>query len=289
MKRPLGRSHAAITWPTGSSSRAISRMPAAMAATRFSSSIRRSSRAVDRPAALPASMSRALASRMSGVLASNASAMARSAAFFRSVVATASGLAAARARAPSSFIRVAMSAPSCTFSIDSLHLAHPFTSRRRKDQIVAVHHGRARLIAEHCGYLAGLEPRDLYGIAGVIGNQPAPRLGAVRPDNGNGIATRKRAPHRLHTGRQQAFAGPQRPQRACIDDDATRRLELARDPSLVGARRRGTRAEKRCARAALNRRYRARFLARGDDHRRAGGRGDPARIELGAHAAARKL
>src|SRR5690554_1852833 len=205
MARPLGRSHAAITLPTGSSSRAISRMPAAIAAIRFSSSIRRSSRAEDRPAALPASMSRALASRMSPVLASSASAIAKSAAFFRSVVATASGLAAARARTPSSLIRAAMSAPSCTFSIGSLHLAHPFTNRRGKDQIVAVHHGRTCLIAEHRGYFAGLEPGDLYGIADVIGNQPAPRLSAVRPDNGDGVTARKRALHHLHTRRQQAL------------------------------------------------------------------------------------
>src|SRR3954470_2732878 len=80
-----------MTSPTGSGSAAMSRTCWAIAATRASSSSRRSSSAADRFASRPASRSRALASRISGVRAISASAIACSAASLSAV-----GIAASR-------------------------------------------------------------------------------------------------------------------------------------------------------------------------------------------------
>src|SRR5690606_34171582 len=140
-----------------------------------------------------------------------ASAMARRAAFFLSVVAVASGRTAARARAPSSSIRAATPFPAslCAFSILSLHHVLACGSRRQH-QIVAMYHRRACLIAEGSGDLAGLESGDLYGIGSVIGNQPAGSLTPVRAENGNRIAAREVAVNARDAGGQQALALKQR-------------------------------------------------------------------------------
>ena len=69
-----------MTSPTGSGSATISRTPSAIAATRPSSSARRSISALESPDSRPASRSRAFASRISGVRALSASATASRAA-----------------------------------------------------------------------------------------------------------------------------------------------------------------------------------------------------------------
>ena len=87
------------------------RTPAAIPATRVSSSASRSSSAADSPLSRPASMSRALASRISGVRASSASAIACRAAFFvalSSVASTREASCAARQRSATDWAVTAM-------------------------------------------------------------------------------------------------------------------------------------------------------------------------------------
>jgi hypothetical protein len=93
----LGSRKPSITSPTGSGSATISRTPAAIAATRRSSSASRSIRAGDSPLSRPASRSRALASRISPTRASSAAAIASSAASLRAELVAASPRAAALA------------------------------------------------------------------------------------------------------------------------------------------------------------------------------------------------
>ena len=102
ISRPLANRRPSMTSPTGSGRATMSRTPRAIAAIRAASSARRSISAAESPASRPASRSRALASRMSPVRRSSASATASSA---RSLVAesrVASSRAAARAARHSS-------------------------------------------------------------------------------------------------------------------------------------------------------------------------------------------
>ena len=88
MTMPLGRTTSLRTRPVWSGSLTVSRMPFAMPAMRFSSSLSRSSiTSVMRPRA--AAMSSAFAARISAQRASKLSAMARSSAFFFSAPAAA--------------------------------------------------------------------------------------------------------------------------------------------------------------------------------------------------------
>ncbi len=77
---PFGRSHEAITLPTGSGSAAISSSPRAMASTRASVSVSRSMKEAGRPAASAALRSEAFVSRMCGNPSRKAAAAARRAA-----------------------------------------------------------------------------------------------------------------------------------------------------------------------------------------------------------------
>ena len=104
MSSPLGRVHSAITWPTGSGSSAMVRSPSIMPSIRLSLSCRRSRKAFEMPFFSAATMSSALASRISRRALSMASAAPSSACRFFSDVVNASTAAAALALRPISAI-----------------------------------------------------------------------------------------------------------------------------------------------------------------------------------------
>ena len=95
---PLGRSRVQIVSPTGSGSVATCRTPATIASKRAGVSVRRSSIAGAMPVSFARDTSAAFASHIAPRAPSSASATARSAAFFSSVVIFASPADAARAR-----------------------------------------------------------------------------------------------------------------------------------------------------------------------------------------------
>ena len=106
---PLGRSRVQIVSPTGSGRVATCRTPATIASNRAGVSVRRSSIEGEIPASFACAKSMPFAATIDARFFSRESAMARSAAFFSSVVFFASPAAAARA-----FVAIS-SIVSCTF------------------------------------------------------------------------------------------------------------------------------------------------------------------------------
>src|SRR6478672_10321811 len=153
-----------MTSPTGSGSAAIARTPSAIALTRPSSSARRSSSAASSPFARPASMSRALASRISAVRASSAPAIACSAASLVPVGSAASAREASRAARHSSATEGAPAVVAATggavVAIDLLH----------QDEVIPVH-GLVRGPGQDLAHLAALHAHDLAQLGGrVVGD-----------------------------------------------------------------------------------------------------------------------
>src|SRR3954447_4650463 len=150
MSSPLGKRLPSMTSPTGSGRAAMSVTPLAIAATRDASSDRRSSRAELSPFSRPASMSRPLASRISGVRATSASAIASSASFLTEVGSPPSCRDASRAARQMSVTLAAVVAMAERLE----------AGRLRQDEIVAVH-GFLRGARQHLADLRALHPLDL--------------------------------------------------------------------------------------------------------------------------------
>ena len=71
-------------------------------------------------------------------------------------------------------------------------------------------------------------PLILLGVVGVIGDQPAADLGAVRPAHHHRVAAPEAALDLDHAGRQQALARAQRAHRAGVDHQRAARLRASR-------------------------------------------------------------
>ena len=59
------------------------------------------------------------------------------------------------------------------------------------DEVVAVHHGGARLVAKDACDLGALQARNPYGIGGIIGNKTPCHLVTFGVENGDGVAARE--------------------------------------------------------------------------------------------------
>ena len=137
----------------------------------------------------------------------------------------------------------------------------------------------------------GSPPDDLSRLVGVEGDEAAPELGALGPRIITASPREKAPSTRGDAGRQQALAAPQRCHRAGIDDDRAARLQRAGDPCLARRgrvrRRAGTRCSAPPASIAPQRMIHARPPAITMWVPPAVG--DLGRLDLGPHAAARKL
>ena len=165
MWRPFGRSHSAITSPTGSFRAAIARMPSAIARMRSGVSFRRSISASESPASAPLPMSSALASRIAVSRASIASAIARRAASLTSPAAVASGLDAARASRP---IRAISAATSVSVFFCRSSIGYPFALPAEGDAAAAVRdmtRSSRWIIAERASYPSAAEMASLFSPA----------------------------------------------------------------------------------------------------------------------------
>ncbi len=96
-------------------------------------------------------------------------------------------------------------------------------------------------------------PLDLVGVRGVIGDQPAADLGAIRPAHQHRVAALESPFDLDDAGRQQALAAAQRLHRAGIDGQHAARLERAGDPFLARGDRIGRRQEPGAGRAVGDR------------------------------------
>src|SRR5919199_1421679 len=209
-----------IVTPTGSGRAAISSTEAAIPRRRSSSSFRRSRRAAPMPACSPASMSRALASRISGTRRPSAAAMASSAAFLVAPSSVASTREAALACAHTSatlavavaisesvlgrlLVRIGLLVPGCWGSASGLQpLA---TSNLLQHEVVAMDGflGRPRHEAPDLLALQPLDPAQL--VRRVVHDPLADRtaVGAGRP-NLDRVAGLEAALDLDHADRQQA-------------------------------------------------------------------------------------
>src|SRR5919199_4015643 len=217
---PFGRRWPSIVSPTGSGRAAISSTEAAIPRRRSSSSFRRSRRAAPMPACSPASMSRALASRISGTRRPSAAAMASSAAFLVAPSSVASTREAALACAHTSatlavavaisesvlgrlLARIGLPVPGCRGSASGLQpLA---TSNLLQHEVVAMDGflGRPRHEAPDLLALQPLDPAQL--VRRVVHDPLADRtaVGAGR-SNLDRVAGLEAALDLDHADRQQA-------------------------------------------------------------------------------------
>src|SRR4051794_9890723 len=286
---PLGSRCPSIVSPTGSGSAAMERTSEAMPAIRSSVRRSRSSRAAPMSFSSPARMSRALASRISGVRASSASAMASRAAFRTAAGAMASvrdaSLAAAQVSGTLS-VRVAMlrwtgypPAPSGLAVFGTAFLV--------EHEVIPVHGLLART-REHLAHLRGLQPLDLPELFGRVVHDALPDRPPIAARGGHlhRVARLELAEHVDHAHRQQARAAlAQRRLGARVHRHApVRGLRVlepqleARDPLLL---REEPRALLLPARGAL---HSAGAGAVGDDGGDSSRRGHLGGHDLGAHA-----
>src|SRR4051795_5165652 len=269
---PFGSRNPSMTSPTGSRSVAMSRTWAAIAPTRASSSIRRSSSAALRPASRPASMSRALASTISSTRAASASAIACRAASFAAVSSDASRRAAARAATHTSVTDRAATA---------------MERRLGEHEIVAVDRFLGRP-GQHLAHLGGLHARHLAQLVrGVVADPLRHDATAIGTDDLHGVTGIEGPAHLDDPDRKQAGAAvAQRPRSALVDDQrAVRGLgvlqpELERRVALRPWR------EPRPLRPVRQRRAQRTLAQPVADHRRDAGRGCHLRgDDLRAHPA----
>ena len=160
---------------------------------------------------------------------------------------------------------------------------------RPHHQIIAVDHLRPAADAEDGHHVRRGAALDLFGVLGVVGDEAAADLVGVGAAHHHGIAAGELAVDPDHAGRQQAFAGAQRGDRAGVDGQRALRLQRARDPAFSRGDGIGRRQEPGAAAAIGDRLQRMLDLARRDQHMRAGRGRDLRRLDLGVHAAARQF
>ena len=151
-----------------------------------------------------------------------------------------------------------------------------------------MHHLGAALDAEDQQNVAGGFATNFLGILGVIGDEAAADLVAVRTAHDYGIAARERALDLDDADRQETVATAQRRDRARVDRQRAFRLERACNPFLARGYRIGWR-EKPAATPGGDRTERMLDASRRDHHVDPASGGDLAGFDLGRHAAARKL
>ena len=198
MCSPEGRSHSAITCPTGSGWSAMARSPSTIACTRPSSSLSRSSIAGERPRAAASAMSSALAASSAARSAQIASAAARSAASFCSDGAKASSCRGVPRGPPISCI----SAPTSTRS--SIALSPQIARSSRCTSAARPSWPSSAAIRSEP------VPHDDPRLAGIVAREPLGDHRPVRPGDLDRVAAAELAVDRLDAGRQQRLAASER-------------------------------------------------------------------------------
>src|SRR5690606_29896642 len=280
--RPLGRSHSAVTAPTGSGSSAMMRTASTMPSMRASVSSRRSRNALEIPLTSAASMSLALAARMALRWALIAPAATESAVCFCCGVAMARALAPMRALRPISAMMSAMERSASSALIAVLLGSH-------QHHVVPMDHGAAVARSEQfddgVAALADHQPR----IVAVETGQAAGDFPAFGADNGDSIAALEVAFHPGDADRQQRLAGLQCPGCTGIYTQRAGNGQRPHDPALARLCAAMGGMEQGVAAAFGPRPQRMGLGAFGDDHGRAGQGCNLARLHLGGHAPARKV
>src|SRR5580658_747713 len=140
--------------------------------------------------------------------------------------------------------------------------------------VVAVDHFSAPGRSEDVRDVARISSPDALGVAGVIGDEPAPDFSPALVADGDAIAARETAFDPRDPGRQQALSPRQRRGGSGIDEHCALELERSADPELA-RRHRVRRGQEPGAAAAFGDAHdRMGDAPVRNHHMRAGGRGD---------------